>query len=332
MLTMKRLSWPLALVVCMVAANPSVADTGFAPAEATDTDVNADSVQLKMEHVKSKLGELLSGDTATLKSFAAEWLVPATIALLILIAGYLIASFVGRTGGSIISDRVDETLGRFLAKMIKNGILIMLVLGVMGYFGIDVTSFAALLAAAGFAVGMALQGTLSNFASGVMLMVFRPFKVGDFVKVGDSEGSVYEIDLFTTRLNTPDNRHMILPNNEVFGSVIHNYSHNSVRRVDVAVGVAYSADIRRTRQVLTGAVAVVPGSVAEPPAKVMLMELGDSSVNWQARVWCRPENYWDVREHVTAAVKEALDDAGISIPFPQMDIHVVNQGVMARAA
>ncbi|MEM7316680.1 MAG: mechanosensitive ion channel family protein, partial [Planctomycetota bacterium] len=185
------------------------------------------------------------------------------------------------------------------------------------------TSFAAILAAAGFAVGMALQGTLSNFAAGVMLLVFRPFKVGDYISVAGSEGVVEEIDLFTTRMNSLDNRHLIVPNSSIFGETIENFTKNDLRRVDVNVGAEYKADLRHTRQVLSDAIAVIPGGVSDPAPEVYLVELADSSVNWQCRVWCRPENYWEVRQRVTTVAKDALDNAGIGIPFPQMDLHVI---------
>lgn len=203
---------------------------------------------------------------------------------------------------------------------------------------INVAGFAAILAAAGFAIGMALQGTLGNFAAGVMLLIFRPFKIDDYIVVADTEGTVEEIDLFTTRLNALDNRHLIIPNGEIFGAKLENYSRNQVRRVDVNVGAAYSADLDSTRAALLRAVSKVceqtaeaVGSVDTPQAQVYLMELGASSVNWQLRVWCCPEDYWDVRERLTAAAKVSLDQSGISIPFPQMDVHVVGK-VLAKAA
>ena len=218
-----------------------------------------------------------------------------------------------------------------MTKVIRNGLMVLVLLGVLSYFEVDVTGVAAILAALGFAVGMALQGTLSNFAAGIMLLVFRPFKVGDYISVSGTEGTVEEIDLFTTRLNSADNRHLIVPNGEVFGNTLINYSHNEYRRVDVNVGTDYSADLRMTRAALEAAIANVPGAVIDPPTQVYLRELGASSVDWQLRVWCRPADYWGVREYVTAAAKESLDRQGIGIPYPQMDVHVVGK-VLAKAA
>ena len=275
----------------------------------------------------NKLAKALKGDHDAALELATEYLLPAGIALLALIVGYMAASFSGRMVGLAVARRVDLTLGKFLSKMIKNMIILMVFLGVLGYFGVDVTSFAAILAACGFAIGMALQGTLSNFAAGVMLLVFRPFRVGDYIKVSDVEGTVDEIDLFTTRLNSRDNRHLILPNSSVFGSTIENVTHNAHRRVDVNVGVSYDADIAMTRRVLEQAISTVAGTMAHPAPQIYLKGLGDSAVNWEIRVWCRSDTYWEVRERTVAAAKQGLDTAGISIPFPQMDIHVVSNMV-----
>ncbi len=282
----------------------------------------ATRASLTASEVVNTLKLAIGGDMNAMIALGTKYLLPAAIALTFLIVGYMFASFVGRLIGTSVTRKLDITLGKFLGKMAKNIIMLLVLLGILGFFGVDVTSFAAILAAAGFAIGMALQGTLSNFAAGIMLLVFRPFKVGDYVKVSDCEGIIDEIDLFTTRLNSLDHRHLIVPNSEIFGTTIENVTHNEVRRVDVNVGVEYAADITVTRRVFEQAIAGIAGSVAHPAPQVYLVELGDSSVNWQLRVWCRPNAYWDVRERVTAAGKQALDRAGISIPFPQMDIHV----------
>lgn len=284
-----------------------------------------------MDQAKSTFLAALKGERWAMEEVFQSYLLPAIIALVVMVVGYMVASFVGRVVGQAVSKRVDVTLGKFLGKMVKNCLMLFVGLGVLGFFGVDVTSFAAIIAAGGFAVGMALQGTLSNFAAGVMLLVFRPFKVTDYIKVGGIEGTVEEIDLFTTRLNSLDNRHLIVPNSEVFGSTIENCTANDVRRVDVNVGVEYTADLRHTRQVLTKAISVIPGGMTQPEPEVYLVDLGDSAVNWQLRVWCRPVNYWDVRQRVTTAAKDSLDAANIGIPFPQMDLHVVS-GVNTRAA
>ncbi len=303
----------------------------FSPTDATvyaqePTDAVA-NVQAKMKKqlisAKSDFARALDRDPKAMERVFKAYLLQPIIALAVFIVGYMLASFLGRLVGQSVANRVDVTLGRFLGRMTTNAIMLLIALGVLGYFGVDVTSFAAIIAAGGFAIGMALQGTLGNFAAGVMLLVFRPFRVHDYIKVSGIEGVVEEIDLFTTKLNTLDNRHMIVPNSQIFGSVIENYTRNDVRRVNVDVGVAYRADMRQTRQVLAKAISVIPGGLTQPEPEVYLVDLGESSVNWQLRVWCRPANYWDVRQRMTIAAKDALDAAQIGIPFPQLDLHVV---------
>lgn len=262
----------------------------------------------------------------------------ASYLLAMLFIGYLVASWVGRVVGSVVTKRVDVTLGKFLSKAVRNVILIVIAMVVLEQqYKINIAGFAAILAATGFAIGMALQGTLGNFAAGVMLLAFRPFKIDDYIEVADTQGTVEEIDLFTTRLNTVDNRHVIVPNAEIFGAKLENYTRNSVRRVDVNVGAAYEANLDQTRAALTQAVNRIVAEMSEdakldvPMPQVYLMKLGASSVDWQLRVWCDPANYWAVREKLTEAAKLELDKAAIGIPYPQMDVHVVGK-VLAKAA
>ena len=262
----------------------------------------------------------------------------ATFMVAVLFIAYMIASYIGRVIGGMVTKRIDVTLGKFLTKAVRNIILLVVAMVVLQTTtGTDISAFAAILAAAGFAVGMALQGTLGNFAAGIMLLMFRPFKVDDYIVVADTQGTVEEIDLFTTRLNTLDNRHVIIPNGEIFGAKLENYTRNKVRRVDVNVGAAYSADLEVTRSALNRAVAEVvaditqSGQTGAPMPQVFLQSLGASSVDWQVRVWCSPEIYWTVHEKLVTAVKNQLDAANIGIPFPQMDVHVVGK-VLAKAA
>jgi small conductance mechanosensitive channel len=169
---------------------------------------------------------------------------------------------------------------------------------------------------------MAFQGTLGNFAAGIMLLVFRPFKVGDFVEVNDDTGVCEHIDLFTCEFRTLDNRKLIIPNGAVFGSTITNYTGYDVRRVDVDVGADYSASIDATRKALETSAAGVPGMIKDPAPQVFLKGLGGSSVDWQVRVWCKTDDYWDVWQATVRACKVSLDEAGIGIPFPQQDVHL----------
>ena len=217
--------------------------------------------------------------------------------------------------------KVDVTLGKFFANAARYAVLTLAVIACLGVFGIETTSFAAVIGAAGLAIGLAFQGSLSNLASGVMLLMFRPFKVGDVVNTAGQVGKVDEIELFTTRLITPDNRMIIIPNSAVFGGTIENITFFATRRVDVDVGTVYSADLDATRKVLEDAVAAVE-HLPEPAPQVYLDVLGDSAILWKVRVWTNTPDYWAVREKLTRAIKTKLDAAGIGIPFPQMDVHL----------
>jgi small conductance mechanosensitive channel len=244
-------------------------------------------------------------------------------AILILILGRIVAGWARKSVlRGLTKANVDVTLARFLARGAGILVLAFAVLAVLARFGIETTSFIALLGAAGLAVGLALQGTLSNFAAGVMLILFRPFQVGDLIRAAGVMGKVSSIDLFATKLDTLDNRRIILANSEIYGSTIENITYHPTRRVDVSVGTDYSADLKQVRSVLEKVPARIAGVLDEPASQIFLSDLGDSSINWQVRVWCNTADYWDVHQKVTHDVKAALDAAGIGIPFPQMDVHV----------
>jgi small conductance mechanosensitive channel len=264
------------------------------------------------------MNALGSLEMATLIPFALSLLG----ALLLLAVTVIAARWAHRlTGRALDRARMEPTLTRFAANLARYSVLVLGILAVLGTFGISVASFAAILAAGAFAIGLALQGTLGHFAAGAMLLIFRPFRVGDVVSVAGITGKVVEIDLFTSQFDTPDNRRMVVPNGAIFGSTIENITFHPTRRVDVDVGTEYSADLRATRAVLEQAVADAEGVLPEPAPQVYLKELGDNSINWAVRVWALTPDFWAVRERVTQQIKEALDDAGIGIPFPQLDVH-----------
>ncbi len=254
---------------------------------------------------------------------AVEYGMRVALVLIILFLAFTTAGWVAsavRT--SLTKMRFDPTLSKFLARLASWLVLLLAALSCMGYFGIETTSFAALIGAAGLAIGLAFQGTLSNFAAGAMLLVFRPFRVGDVVNIANYVGKVDEIELFTTTIDTFDNRRVIVPNSSIFGAVIENITYHSRRRVDVPVGVAYRCDIDQTRSALESAARTIPGVLPDPPSEVVLDSLGDSSVNWQVRVWAPTTDFLTVKQATVRAVKRALDEAGLEIPFPQMDLHL----------
>ncbi|MCZ6837467.1 MAG: mechanosensitive ion channel [Planctomycetota bacterium] len=261
--------------------------------------------------------------------YYVEKLAPQLTTLMVVVVflffGWISSMWLARlTQRTLTKAKVDLTLTRFAGKAVKYAILLFVMLGCLSRFGIEMTSFAALIAACGFAIGLAFQGSLSNFAAGMMLLIFRPFKVGDFVDVGGQRGTVFEIGILATALDTSDNRRIIVPNSNVFGNIIENISFHDTRRVDVSVGVDYSADLDRTREVLADAIGLVDHILDEPESKVALTGLGASSVDWVVRVWVDAADYWTVRENLLRAVKMSLDQAKIGIPYPQMDVHLSN--------
>jgi small conductance mechanosensitive channel len=252
--------------------------------------------------------------------------------LVLLFVAWLIANWAARlVRRSLERSSLDTTLTKFFSNITRYVILIIAVLACLGIFGVETTSFAAILGAAGLAIGLAFQGSLSSFSAGMMLLIFRPFKVGDVVNVGGQLGKVDELGLFTTQLDTFDNRRIIMPNGSIFGTVIENITHHPIRRVDVPVGTDYSADLTKTRQVLNAAIASLPNKLDDPPPQVFLMGLGGSSIDWEVRVWSKAEDFGANKEGLIQAIKEHLDAAGIGIPFPQMDVHV-DQTIQAPAA
>ncbi|MEO1498132.1 MAG: mechanosensitive ion channel domain-containing protein [Planctomycetota bacterium] len=272
--------------------------------------------------------QLLAGDLQSISPdgwylIAVQGGMRVALAMIVLFLALTIAGWVSSTVRASLSRlKFDATLSKFLAKLSWWGVIAVAAISCLGYFGVETTSFAALLGAAGFAVGLAFQGTLSNFAAGAMLLIFRPFKVGDVVNVGDQLGTVDEIELFTTTLDTFDNRRIILPNSAVFGSTIENITYHPIRRVDVAVGAAYDADIDVTRATLETAASQTPGVLDTPEPAIILMELGASSVDWSVRVWAPTSDYLTVKQALLRSVKTQLDRADIGIPFPQMDVHL----------
>jgi len=217
---------------------------------------------------------------------------------------------------------VEPTLVRFAVSLVYMLLMAMIVIAALGRAGVNTTSFAAVLAAAGLAVGLAFQDSLSNFASGVLLIVFRPFEAGDYVEVADVSGSVEEVQVFTTVLRTPDNKRVVLGNAAITAASITNYSAYDTRRIDMVFGIGYADDIPRARQVIEGILDADERVLADPAPVVAVSELADSSVNFVVRPWVRTEDYWGVQFDVHEKLKTSFDAQGISIPFPQTDVHL----------
>lgn len=216
---------------------------------------------------------------------------------------------------------LDDMLRGFFGSIVRYLVLIVVVLAVLAKFGIETTSLIAVLGTAGLAIGLALQGTLSNIAAGVMLLIFRPFKIGHFVEIGGISGTVKELTLFTTELATPDNVQIIVPNSGVWGQPLKNYSAHATRRVDFTFGISYSDDINKAFDVIRAVLAADTRIHKDPDAVVVVGNLGDSSVDIIVRVWSDAGDYWGIKFDITKQVKEALDASGISIPFPTRTIY-----------
>ena len=216
---------------------------------------------------------------------------------------------------------LDDMLRGFFGSIVRYLVLIVVVLAVMSQFGIETTSLIAVLGTAGLAIGLALQGTLSNIAAGVMLLIFRPFKIGHFVEIGGISGTVKELTLFTTELATPDNVQIIVPNSGVWGQPLKNYSAHATRRVDFTFGISYSDDINKAFDVIRAVLAKDSRIHTSPEAVIVVGNLGDSSVDIVVRVWSDASDYWGIKFDITKQVKEALDASGISIPFPTRTVY-----------
>jgi small conductance mechanosensitive channel len=247
--------------------------------------------------------------------------------LLAAIAIFLIGKMIAKWGRRLVSrvmtkGDVDPLIIGFTSSIVYIGMMVFVVMAALGQIGIQTTSFIAILGAAGLAIGLALQGSLANFAAGFLLIIFRPFKVGDVVEAAGVTGKVEVIQIFTTTLKTPDNKTIIIPNAKLGGDNIINYSTQENRRVDMTVGVSYDADLKQVRTILEDIVSKDERILKDPAHQIVVGELADNSVNFFVRVWVKSADYWDVYFDANETVKLRLDNAGIGIPYPQRDIHL----------
>jgi len=219
-------------------------------------------------------------------------------------------------------SNTDETLTKFVVSLTKIALMTFIFIAALGTLGVQTASFVAIIGAAGLAIGFALQGSLSNFASGVMLIIFRPFKAGDYIEAGGTSGSIETIQIFNTILKTPDNKKVILPNSKITGDIIINYSAMETRRVDMVFGIGYGDDIKKAKATLERILSEDPRVLKDPASTVAVLELADSSVNFAVRPWVKRVDYWGVYSDITEKVKLTFDQEGISIPFPQQDVHM----------
>ena len=252
--------------------------------------------------------------------------IQAVVALVIFLLGSRVAKFCSNlTEKGFAKKKVDKAVGSFVSSIVYTLVFAVTILMALSQIGIETTSFIAILGAAGLAVGLALQGSLSNFASGVLIILLRPFKSGDFVEAGNKMGTVKKIEIFSTELRTPDNKVIIVPNSQIMSGAITNFSRESTRRIDLVIGVGYDADLRHAKEVLKSVLDAETRILKDPAYNVAVNELGDSSVNFVVRPWVNAADYWPTYWSLMENIKIALDDADITIPFPQMDVHFHKQ-------
>lgn len=247
-------------------------------------------------------------------------------ALLILIIGNLVVKGLANSLAAVMRKRqMDNAVVEFIHGLVRYLLFIIVLIAALSRIGVQTASVIAILGAAGLAVGLALQGSLANFAAGVLIVTFRPFKSGDYVELAGVAGSVESIQIFSTVLTTPDNKMVVVPNGSVISSPITNYSKHATRRIDYTIGVSYNADLKKTKAILTEVVTNHPLVMKDPAPTIGVMTLADSSVNFVVRPWVKTSDYWSVYYELLQSMKEALDEHNIEIPFPQMSVHI-NRG------
>ena len=265
-----------------------------------------------MENLAARVWELLT--IYGLKIIAA---------VVVFVVGRWIAKGLTKFAEKVMNKRqVDPTIVSFIANMTYIALLVFVVLAALGQLGIQTTSFIAVIGAAGLAIGLALQGSLANFAAGFLMIIFRPFKVGDYIEGAGTAGTVEAIQIFTTQLRTPDNKTVIIPNASLTAGNITNWSVKGTRRVDLVMGIGYGDDIDKARNIMADILAKDERVLKDPAPKIAVVELADSSVNFVVRPWVKSEHYWDVHFDTTETIKKRFDAEGISIPFPQRDVHM----------
>ncbi len=220
------------------------------------------------------------------------------------------------------SQSVDAILVTFVTSLVQWALMAFVIIAAITKLGVQTASLVALIGAAGLAVGLALQGSLANFAAGVLIVLFRPYKVGDWVEAAGVAGSVLQVQVLTTLLQTADNKQIIIPNGQVMNNIITNYNANATRRVDLVIGVSYGDDIDKVRKVIKEVADADARILREPECQIAVSELGDSSVDFVVRPWCATADFWNVKFGLTEAIKKRFDEEGISIPFPQRDVHI----------
>ena len=285
--------------------------------------INTEEVIKQTESVTENLSSIDYTNAIVLKNIAIEYGTNLITAVFILIIGLFIAKKASNVFSTILKKKkFDESLRTFLTSIVSVSLRILVVITALGQLGVEMTSFIALLGAAGLAIGMAFSGTLGNFAGGIMILIFRPYKVNDYISAQGEEGFVKEIQIFNTLLLTHDNKTIIIPNGAMANGNMTNFTFQETRRVDFTVGIAYGDDYDKAKEVLLGFIEEDDKIIKEPAPFIGLIALADSSVNITLRVWSKTEHYWDVYFKMNERIYKEFDGHGLNIPFPQMDVHI----------
>ncbi|MGD9808909.1 MAG: mechanosensitive ion channel family protein [Deferribacterales bacterium] len=260
-------------------------------------------------------------------AFIKDWAMTNGLNIVYAIAIFIIGRYIARGLASLMKKalnkaNVEITLTKFLSKLVYYLLLAAVVIAALNKLGIETTSVVAVLATAGLAIGLALKDSLSNLAAGVMIIIFKPFVIGNFIETAGTAGIVEEISIFTTKLKTPDNKIIIVPNSSVINGNIINFSAQETRRVDITVGVGYESDIKKVKDILNGIIASTPTVMTDPAPMVALLNLGESSIDFVMRSWVKTDDYWPTYFEMMEKIKTRLDEEGVNIPFPQMDVHL----------
>lgn len=260
------------------------------------------------------------------QTLGTDFGVKLVVAIVIFVVGRIVARMISNTIRKVLArQEVDKILETFVSNLAYWVMMTFVIIAAINQLGIQTTSLIAVMGAAGLAIGLALQGSLSNFAAGVLIVLFRPYRVGDFVEAAGVSGAVVHVQILTTVLKTGDNKQIIVPNAQIMSSIITNYSANDTRRVDLTVGVSYEDDLDKVRKTLTEIIDADERVLKDPACQIAVKELGDSSVNFTVRPWAKTSDFWGVYFDLTETIKKRFDQEGISFPFPQQDVHVYKQ-------
>ena len=275
---------------------------------------------------------LLSENSEIISQYIVPWGIKIIAAVLIYVIGRWVAKLIVKSVNKLMErSNVDESLRKFSGSILNAVLMVFILIAAIEQLGVNTTSIMAIFAAAGLAVGLALKDSLSNFSAGVMLIIFKPFKLGDFVNAGGSSGVIEQIQIFNTIMRTGDNREIIIPNSHIYGGSITNSSARDTRRIDLVIGIGYDDNIGEAKQLLEDIVSNHSLIRSDPAPTIMVLELGESSIDIAVRPWVNTGDYWGVRADLLQTIKETFDEKGLSIPYPQRDLHMINSST-ANAA